>query len=94
MDEHSLFCKQINEGTEQAAESIVKAIAAFEVATRINFVISETEPMMFDVDRKRIVMPLIDARQHRFDTEPFVLLRGTRKQHTCIKAFVRASDAD
>jgi len=80
--------------TQQAAESFAKAIAAFKIATRIKVVISETEPVMFDADKKRMVWRLMHARQHRFDTEPFVLLRGIRKQHARVEEVMRALDAD
>lgn len=80
--------------SKQAAESFAKLIAAFKIATRIKVVISETEPVMFDADKKRMVWRLMHARQHKFDTEPFVLLQGKRKQHARVEEVMRALDAD
>ena len=80
--------------SEPAAESFAKVIAAFKIATRFKVVISETEPMVFDHDKKSMVMPPNFAKQLELDSNKFVMLSGTRKEHARVEELMRALDAD
>ncbi|QDT43693.1 Methicillin resistance mecR1 protein [Gimesia alba] len=80
--------------TEKVAESFAKLIAAFKIATRIQVVISEDEPSLTDYGKKRMVMPPNHARQHELDSDNYVLLYGTRKEHARIEQLMRALGAE
>jgi len=76
--------------TEKVAESFAKLIATFKIATRIQVVISEDEPSLTDYGKKRMVMPPNHARQLELDSDNYVLLYGTRKDHARVEALIRA----
>ncbi|MCA9017004.1 MAG: M56 family metallopeptidase, partial [Planctomycetaceae bacterium] len=80
--------------TEKVAESFADLIAAFKIATRIQVVISETEPMVFDVDKKRMVMLPSHANQLELNSDNYVLLYGTRKEHARVEKLMRALGAE
>lgn len=80
--------------TEKVAASFAELIAAFNIATRIRVVISEDEPSLTDYGKKRMVMPPNHARQLELDSDNYVVLYGTRKDHARVEKLMRALGAE
>jgi len=76
--------------TRQAADAFANTIAAFKIAEQIKVVISEKDIEMFDDDRKILTTRPNVAKQLGLNSDKFVLLSGTRDQHTRVEAVIVA----
>jgi len=79
---------------KQAAESFAQAIAVFKIATRFQLVVSTTQTSVFDMDRKKMVMPPSWADQFEINSSKVILLEGTHKQHARVEKIMQVLGAE
>tara|TARA_R100000789_G_scaffold93197_1_gene92211 strand:- start:348 stop:821 length:474 start_codon:yes stop_codon:yes gene_type:complete len=80
--------------TNQQAESFSQAIKEFQIATPFQLVVTKAEQSKVDYDKQRVVSPPNYVEQIERKNQVFVLLEGTRRQHSQIESVMRAVGRD
>lgn len=76
--------------TVQAAGSFAKLVETFQLADQFKVEISDTKPMLTDQDKRICIMPANIAKQLELDGDKYVLLQGTREDHSRLEKVMSA----